>query len=133
MPCTSQVFEARVTDKPDGPECFAQSGVAWAGLGPHPHILRCHDVLRVKNTDEAYLVLQAAVPEKERDTSSLLSWLVPGSPLPVLQALLFALQIVRGLRYVEDKNLVSSTATSSLRMFLSAGADCQLRTSIACA
>lgn len=82
---------------------FAQSGAAWVGLGAHPHIVRCYDVFQPDDTDEAYLVLQAVVSEKDRDTASLLSWLVPGRPLPVLQALLFALQIARGMHHVMDK------------------------------
>jgi serine/threonine-protein kinase len=82
---------------------FAKSGAAWMGLGAHPHIVRCHDVLEPKNSGEAYLVLQAAVSERERDTPSLLSWLIPGRPLPVLQALLFALQIARGMHYVANQ------------------------------
>ena len=82
---------------------FAHSGVTWVGLGSHPHIVRCHNVFKPQNSDEAYLVLQAVVPEKERTTSSLLAWLIPGKPLPVFQALLFALQIARGMRYVVNQ------------------------------
>ena len=84
-------------------DCFAQSGAAWASLSAHPHIVRCHDVFTPKNSEEAYLVLQTVVPERERDTPSLLSWLPPGPPLPVLQALLFALQIARGLRFIVER------------------------------
>lgn len=82
---------------------FAQSGAAWADLGAHPHIVRCYDVFQHDDTAETYLVLQTVVPEKDRDTASLLSWLVSGRPLPVLQALLFALQIARGMHHVTDK------------------------------
>jgi len=82
---------------------FVQSGAAWVSLGAHPHIVRCHAVFEPENSDEAYLVLQAVVSERDRDTTSLLSWLHPGRPLPRLQALLFALQIARGMRYVADK------------------------------
>jgi tetratricopeptide (TPR) repeat protein len=84
-------------------DCFAQCGAAWANLGDHAHLVRCHSVSQPENIDEIYLVLQVVVPEKERDTPSLLSWLIPGRPLPVLQALLFALQIARGMRHVADK------------------------------
>ncbi|HTP08205.1 MAG TPA: serine/threonine-protein kinase, partial [Anaerolineae bacterium] len=84
-------------------ECFAQCGVVWAGLGDHPHIVRCHGVFQPENSDGTYLVLQAVIPEKERDTPSLLSWFIPGKPLPVSQALLFALQIARGMHYVANK------------------------------
>lgn len=82
---------------------FAQSGAAWVDLGAHPHIVRCYDVFQPDDIDEAYLVLQAVVSEKDRETASLLSWLVSGRPLPVLQALLFALQITRGMHHITDK------------------------------
>lgn len=83
-------------------DCFARSGAAWVDLGAHPHIVRCYDFFQPDDTDEAYLVLQTVVSEKHRETASLLSWLAPGRPLPVLQALLFGLQVARGMRYVTD-------------------------------
>jgi tetratricopeptide (TPR) repeat protein len=82
---------------------FAQSGAAWVDLGAHPHIVRCYDVFQPSDRDEAYLVLQAVVPERNRDSDSLVSWLVSDRPLPVLQALLFAIQIARGMHHVADK------------------------------
>ena len=44
-------------------------------------------------------MLQVVIPENHRDTTSLSSWFIPGQPFPVLQALIFALQIVRGMHY----------------------------------
>jgi len=82
---------------------FATCGEAWVGLGTHPNIVRCHTVWSPGNSDETYLVLPVVVPEKERETSSLLAWLSPGQPLPVLQALLFALQVARGMQYVTTR------------------------------
>ena len=82
---------------------FEKAGATWTGLGTHPHIVRCHNVLKPENSDEVYLVLQTVVPDKISGTSSLLSWFVPGTPLPVLQALLFALQIARGMRFVANQ------------------------------
>ena len=84
-------------------DSFVKSGMAWAGLGTHSHIAHCHTLWRPENSDLTYLVVEAVVPEKGRDTASLLSWLVPGRPLPVLQALLFAVQIARGMQYVTNK------------------------------
>jgi tetratricopeptide (TPR) repeat protein len=83
-------------------DCFSKSGAAWMRLGAHPHIVCCHNMLESENSDEIYLVLQAVVPEKKRTSPSLLAWFLPGTPLPVLQALLFALQIARGMHYVVD-------------------------------
>ena len=48
---------------------FAQSGAAWMGLGPHPHIVRCYNVLRLNDASEVYLVLQVVVPERELDSA----------------------------------------------------------------
>ena len=84
-------------------ERFAQIGADWLELGAHPHIVCCREVLRPENSDQIYLVLPATISESQRDTPSLLSWLLPGQPLPVIQALLFALQIVRGMQYVTTR------------------------------
>jgi tetratricopeptide (TPR) repeat protein len=82
---------------------YAQNGTAWAGLGAHPHIVQCHGVFEPRDSGEVHLVLQMVVPERDCDTAALTSWLLPGRPLPVLQALLFALQIARGLHYVATR------------------------------
>jgi len=84
-------------------DCFLRKGAAWVDLGSHPHIVRCYEVFQPENTIEVYLVLELMVWEKDRDDASLRAWLMPGQPLPVLQALLFALQIARGMQYVTDK------------------------------
>ena len=41
--------------------------------------------------------------EQGRQDASLRSWLIPGQPLPVEQALLFALQIARGMKHATEK------------------------------
>ena len=73
---------------------FAQRGRSWVELGTHPHIVCCYDVLRAEESQQEYLVLQPVIPEKDRETASLLAWLAGGQPVPVIQALLFGLQIV---------------------------------------
>ena len=85
-------------------ERFAQTGADWLKLGTHPHIVCCYEVWQPENSDQLCLVLPVTVPESKRDTPSLLSWLFPGQPLPVLQALLFAIQIVRGMQYVTKQH-----------------------------
>jgi len=79
---------------------FSQEGAVWADLGAHPHIVRCHEVFQPKNSSNVYLVLDLVVWEKDRVDASLRAWLAPGQPLPVLQALLFGLQIARGMQGV---------------------------------
>ncbi len=85
---------------------FLREGTAWVDLGAHPHIVRCHEVLRID--PEVYLVLELVAKEPDRADASLRSWLVPGQPLPVEMALLFALQIARGMAH----------ATSVIRGFV---------------
>jgi tetratricopeptide (TPR) repeat protein len=82
---------------------FLREGTAWVDLGAHPHIVRCYRVIRPEDSLEVYLVLELVVKEQERRDATLRAWLMPGQPLPVLQALLFALQIARGMRYATEK------------------------------
>jgi tetratricopeptide (TPR) repeat protein len=76
---------------------FLREGTAWVDLGAHPHVVRCYRVLRID--PEVYLVLELVAREQGREDASLRSWLTPGQPLPVEQALLFALQIARGMAH----------------------------------
>lgn len=78
---------------------FLREGTRWVELGSHPHIVRCYEVIIAKVGDEVYLVLELVVKQSGRDDASLRAWLAPGVPLPVEQALVFALQIVRGMQH----------------------------------
>src|SRR5512136_910602 len=69
---------------------FLREGTAWVDLGAHPHIVRCHRVIQPGVSLEVYLVLELIAKEVGRNDASLRSWLVPGQPLPVETALLFA-------------------------------------------
>jgi len=76
---------------------FLREGNTWVNLGRHPHIVQAHSVERIGDGREVYLVLELVAKEEGRADASLRSWLLPGKALPVEQALLFALQIVRGM------------------------------------
>ena len=78
---------------------FLREGTTWVNLGCHPHIVRALGVERVGDGREVYLVLELVAKEAGRADASLRSWLVPGRPLPVEQALLFGLQIARGMAH----------------------------------
>ncbi|MFZ5880781.1 MAG: serine/threonine-protein kinase [Chloroflexota bacterium] len=78
---------------------FLREGTAWVELGKHPHIVRCHNVLYIDPT--AFLVLELVVKEEGRADASLRSWL--GAALPLETALLFALQIARGMQHAVRK------------------------------
>jgi serine/threonine protein kinase len=78
---------------------FLREGTTWVNLGRHPHIVRAYGVERVGDGREVYLVLELVAEEQGREDASLRSWLTPGQPLPVETALLFALQIARGMAH----------------------------------
>ncbi len=80
---------------------FLREGTAWIDLGSHPHIVRCYKVEYIDPT--AFLVLELIAKEQNMPDASLRSWLIPGHPLPLEQALLFALQIARGMQYATEK------------------------------
>ena len=80
---------------------FLREGTAWIELGSHPHIVRCYKVEYIDPT--AFLVLELIAKEQNMPDASLRSWLIPGQPLPLEQALLFALQIARGMQYATEK------------------------------
>ncbi len=78
---------------------FLREGSAWVKLGRHPHIVCCYKVEYIDPT--AFLVLELIAKEQDRDDASLRSWL--GAPMPLEQALLFALQIARGMKHATEK------------------------------
>jgi hypothetical protein len=96
--CPAVLRGLRLELLPAARDGFLQMGTAWVDLGAHPHIVRCHEVLQPESTTEVCLVLELVFWEKGHDDASLRPWLTPGRPLPVLQALLFGLQIARGMR-----------------------------------
>lgn len=85
---------------PSARNTFWQAGKTWAALPRHPHLVTCLEVFKPDDTGPAYLVLDWVVCERERSDARLSAWLQPVRPLPVLQALLFALQAARGMRAV---------------------------------
>ena len=80
---------------------FLREGTAWVELGRHPHIVRCYKVEYIDPT--AFLILELIAKEQNMPDASLRSWLIPGRPLPLEQALLFALQIARGMQHATEK------------------------------
>jgi serine/threonine protein kinase len=76
---------------------FLREGTTWVDLGRHPHIVHCYSVERVGDGREVYLSLELVAHEQGHQDASLRSWLTSSQPLPVEQALLFALQIARGM------------------------------------
>jgi serine/threonine protein kinase len=85
-----------------GRDRFLREGTHWVDLGTYPHVVRCYEVERVGDGTEVYLALELVAKEQGRDDASLRAWLTPGQPLPPETALLFALQIARGMKHAAD-------------------------------
>ncbi len=67
----------------------------WVGLGRHAHVVRCHGVL---DADPAvYLILERVARCPGCENSSLRSRMARGQPMAVDEALLYGLQIARGM------------------------------------
>ncbi len=81
---------------------FLREGTAWVDLGAHPHVVRCYRVERIGDGTEVYLVLELIAKAQGYPDASLRSWLIPGHPLPLETALLFALQIARGMQHAVE-------------------------------
>jgi len=84
-------------------DLFLREGTMWVEIGAHPNIVRAHRIERWGDGREVYLVMEWIVPPPERQSPSLRTWLYPGQPLPVQQALLFALHIARGMKHACKK------------------------------
>jgi serine/threonine protein kinase len=78
---------------------FLDEGNAWIKLGSYSHIVHCYTVKYMDPT--SFLVLELITNEHYPDNVSLYPWM--NMPMPVDQALLFALQIARGMRYAVEK------------------------------
>lgn len=98
-PVALKTFKPEYLPDRDIRDRFLREGDTWIKLGLYPHIVRAYSVQRVGDGTEVYLVLELVAKERDRDDASLRSWLTPGKPWPVEQALLFAMQIVRGMQH----------------------------------
>ncbi|MFQ5854914.1 MAG: protein kinase [Anaerolineae bacterium] len=84
-------------------ERFLQEGTAWVELGRHPHIVRAYRIEYISYGLEVYIVLEWVAEAEGKRDASLRAWLRPSKPLPVEQALLFALHIARGMKHATMK------------------------------
>lgn len=78
---------------------FLREGTTWISLGRHPHIVSAYEVERVADEQGIYLVLELVTKDDGCANASLRSWLMAGKPLSLEQALLFGLQIARGMAH----------------------------------
>lgn len=84
-------------------DLFLREGTMWVEIGRHPNVVQAYRVERAGDGHEVYLVLEWIVQPQDKKTPSLRSWLKKGRPLPVKQAVLFALHVARGMRFATQK------------------------------
>lgn len=82
---------------------FLREGDTSIKLGRHPHIVEAYRVTRPGNGSEVFLVLELVAKAQGRQDASLRSWLAPGQPLPPAQAMLFAMQVFRGMQHATNR------------------------------
>ncbi len=103
QPVALKTFKPEFLSHRAARDLFLREGTMWVEMGQHPHIVRAYRVERIGDGREVYLVLEWIVQPRGKATPSLRSWLVPGRPLPLKQALLFALHMARGMKYAVGK------------------------------
>ncbi|MFZ1396375.1 MAG: tetratricopeptide repeat protein [Candidatus Promineifilaceae bacterium] len=84
-------------------DLFLREGTMWVEIGRHPNVVQAYRVERVGDGREVYLVLEWIVQPQDKKSPSLRSWIKRGQPLPVPQAILFALHVARGMRFATQK------------------------------
>ncbi len=84
-------------------DLFLREGTMWVELGNHPNIVQAYRVERIGDGREVYLVLEWILQPEGKRTPSLRSWLRKGKPLPLEEAILFALHVARGMKYATKK------------------------------
>ncbi len=89
-------------------DLFLREGTMWVEIGKHANIVQAYRVERLGDGSEVYLVLEWIVQPKDKASTSLRSWLRPGRPLPPEVALVFCLDVARGMQFATRKvaNLV---------------------------
>ncbi|TVL99935.1 MAG: hypothetical protein CV087_16065 [Candidatus Brocadia sp. WS118] len=103
LPVALKTFRPEYLPNREARDRFLREGSTWVELGYHPHIVRCYGVVKAVVGPEVFLVLQLVTAAEGKHDASLRAWLTPGKPLLPEQALLFALHITRGMRWVTEK------------------------------
>jgi serine/threonine protein kinase len=100
-PVALKTFKPEFLSDRDARGRILREGTTWVELDSHPNIVRCYKVEYYDPT--TFLVLELIAKEQYMPDASLRPWLSPGYPLPLEQALLFALQIARGMQHATEK------------------------------
>jgi len=101
-PVALKTFRPELFSNRDARDRFLREGTTWVELGYHPHIVRCYNVFKVDVGSEVFFSLELIAAAEGKADASLRSWLTPGKPLDVSQALLFGIHIVRGMLHATN-------------------------------
>ena len=102
-PVALKTFKPQYLSDRSARDRFLRESTTWIALGNYSHIVNAYGVERVGDGIAIYLVMEWVAQAEGKDDASLRRWLLPGKPMPVDRALLFALHIVRGMRYATTK------------------------------
>ncbi|MBN2548310.1 MAG: tetratricopeptide repeat protein [Anaerolineales bacterium] len=83
-------------------QAFHQAGEGWQGLGAHPNLVQCHQLVRISYARDDYLMLDLVARQEGEQNPSLRAWLIGSNPLVPAQVLLFALQIAHGMHHASQ-------------------------------
>ena len=101
-PVALKTFKAEYLANRAARDRFLREGTAWVKLGKHPHIVQCYGVEYIGDGREVYMVLELVAKPEGYPNASLRAWLLPGKRLRVEQALLFGIQIARGMQHATE-------------------------------
>lgn len=103
LPVALKTFRPEFLSNRNARDRFLREGTTWVQLGKHPHVVRCHQVIKADIEPEVFCALELVAATEGKRDASLRSWLTSGKPLSVEQSLLFALHIARGMKHATKK------------------------------
>lgn len=102
-PVALKTFQPQFLPNRYARERFLREGQTWGRLEQHPNIVQCFQVTYF-SYDQVYLILEQVAADPIFGGPSLRDCLVlSGGSLPFATALLFALQVARGMAYAVEK------------------------------
>jgi len=102
-PVALKTFRPEYLPNREARDRFLREGTIWVELGYHSHIVRCYEVIKTNTGSDIFFVLELIGPAKGKSSASLRSWLTFHKPFDLKQTLLFALHLVRGMKYATEK------------------------------
>jgi len=97
-PVVLKTFQAELLRNHDMRVAFLREASIWMDLPQHPHIVRAYSFEKMIHRQD-FIVLEQVAQGRNRRNASLSTLMEPGRPLPVADALLYGIQISRGLQH----------------------------------